>query len=729
MNEVYIAHIREDGETQTVKDHLSETAELAEKFAAEFFSGTHAFYCGLYHDAGKYSQDFQRRIRGGSDRVDHSTAGAQELNKIKRIGKLLAYCVAGHHAGLPDSGAITDENDATLSSRLKKEVSDYSAFFTYMDARQKADNSLNLPLTPPPRGMEGFAVSFWIRMLFSCLVDADYLNTEEFMLEKQRELSVSLKTLCDKVLLKADKFLNSAMDKKASPLNMNRNEVLRSCLNKACLKKGFFRLTVPTGGGKTFASLAFAFKHAHINEMKRVIYVIPYNTVIDQNAEVIGKIVGEENVLEHHSDVEYDFVDGKYDTISQRKITATENWDAPLIMTSSVQFFESLFSNKSSKCRKLHNLANSVIILDEAQMLPQKYMRACVAALEELVENYGVSVVLCTATQPALDIFLPRKPNIEELADDLPGLFSFFKRAEFIELGQLPNDNLIEMMLKEKQALCIVNSRKHAQVLYERLKSSAEGVYHLSTLMCPKHRRATLAKIKARLDNKGRCLLVSTSLLEAGVDIDFPIVLRAHSGLDSEIQAAGRCNREGELGLNGGKVYLFTPEDAFKDKTPRALHLPMKIAETVRLCCDDPFSLQSVQAYFKSFYDHIGEGLDGDFVLSDLNDGYNAANSYPFKSVAQKFKLIEDASHKILIPWDDKARSLIAMLCNGNYTRANLRELQKYTVNVYDRDFCDLASVNAIRGIDEEYSVLDSCELYNDSYGLKLNDYDGYQIF
>lgn len=310
---------------------------------------------------------------------------------------------------------------------------------------------------------------------------------------------------------------------------------------------------MPTGGGKTVASLAFALKHAVEHNMDRVIYVIPYTSIIEQNAQIFREILGDDNVLENHCNVDYE------GTEEFRPMQlASENWDKPVVVTTNVQFFESLFSNKSSKCRKLHNIANSVIIFDEAQMLPIDYLTPCLSMIQELVENYGTSVVLCTATQPALDDFFVSKEQIVELCPRLGEQFRFFERVTYQNIGSISKEGITELLAKEQSVLCIVNTRKDAQELYHSLQGG--GVYHLSTSMYPKHRKRVLKCVKERLSTKKKCILISTSLVEAGVDLDFSCVYREIAGIDSMIQAAGRCNREGKRTVEESKVYIFELE-------------------------------------------------------------------------------------------------------------------------------------------------------------------------
>ena len=429
----YLAHI--DGDrAQSIKDHLQGTADLAEEFAAKFGKADWGYCCGMLHDIGKYSAEFQKKIKGNLDiRVDHSTAGAKVCEKLDGYYWLLTYCIAGHHAGIPDLGR--KGLPSSLLERLDKRLCDYSAF----------EKEIEIPqITTAPVAMEpNFAVSVFIRMLYSCLVDADYLDTEQFMQgDMPRGTGDSLETLLTRLQARLNEW-----DNPTSELNKLRQQILRACVSAAANPKGIYTLTVPTGGGKTTSSLAFALHHAVEHGMKRVIYVVPYTSIIEQNADVFRGILGDENVLEHHFGVQFenDEENGNPDP----KALAAENWDSPLVITTAVQFFESMYANRSSQCRKLHNLANSVIIFDEAQMLPLCHLMPCVAAIGALVEQFGATAVLCTATQPVLGDLIQRfAPShaVSEICPEIPFYFDKFRRVTFRQVGVLEDDVLAEQL-------------------------------------------------------------------------------------------------------------------------------------------------------------------------------------------------------------------------------------------------------------------------------------------
>ena len=505
----YLAHIASDGREQTVAAHLQETAALCSSFAAEFGQAQRGAFLGMAHDIGKNSDAFQKRLLGGP-RVDHATAGALEC--AKRGESEMACCVVGHHGGMPDFGnPNTDYPGApTCTGRIKKAQTGNIPPYHW-------EGELPSPGKKPPLD-NLYSISMWTRMMYSCLVDADFLNTESFMAE-----TVPLRSGYDSLpeLLRRLNDYIAPWFPGNTELNRNRCAILSACLRQASRPRGIYSLTVPTGGGKTVSSLAFGLKHAVENGMKRVIYVIPYTSIIEQNAQVFRDILGESNVVEHHSGVSYDDEDETNPNNHFQRL-ASENWDAPVIVTTAVQFFESLYSNRPSQCRKLHNIANSVVIFDEAQMIPTCHLLPCVGAMASLVSQFRSTIVLCTATQPVLtDLFRRFYPQvqIQELCPQVGDYFQKFQRVTYRDGGFLSEDALAAELQQHNQVLCIVNTRKAAQSLYALLPQ--DGRFHLSTLMYPAHRRQVLDTVRQRLKEGLPCRVVSTSLIEAGVDVDF----------------------------------------------------------------------------------------------------------------------------------------------------------------------------------------------------------------
>ena len=704
---MYLAHRSEDGREQTVLEHLQGTAARCREFAGRFGAAEQGELAGLAHDLGKYSKDFQRRLNGGPA-VDHATAGAAECWSRGQLPAALA--IAGHHGGIPDWGAAGDTIDEpTLYGRAKRwqagKLSDYSPW----------QAEINLPSNAPLPAFFGkgpLTQAFYTRMLYSCLVDADFLDTEQFMQDGAVERSGGepLSALLEKLESHIAPFWPPK-----SALNESRCRVLSACLEGGAGDKGLYTLTVPTGGGKTIASLAFALRHAVHHGMDRVVYVIPYTSIIEQNAAVFRDILGAENVVEHHSGVAFDG-DRDLDPDGYRQALASENWDAPVIVTTAVQFFESLYSNKPSKCRKLHNLANSVLIFDEAQMLPGEHLRPCVSAIAQLVRHYGATAVLCTATQPALNDLFEQYTGglpIRELCPDPAALYDRLRRVTFRDIGTVTAEALAEQLAELPQVLCVVNSRKAARTLFDLLPP--EGSYHLSTLMYPAHRRQVLAGIRERLKAGLPCRVVSTSLIEAGVDVDFPAVYRELAGLDSVVQAAGRCNREGKRSPGDSIVTVF------KGEWPEALNyaIPIGAANDALSGGRDPGDPKTIELYFRSWRSLAGqEHLDQFKVLEAFERGISGC-LMPFRTVAENFHLIQEATRTVYIPLDEGAEYADKLL-SGERSRALLRKAGQYCVSVYERHFKDLLESGGITQLDDESAVLTDMSLYQDVTGLSL---------
>lgn len=718
----YIAHTNSHG-IQTIKEHLQGTAKLAGDFAGKFGKQDWGYCCGMLHDIGKYSSEFQKRIAGDSERkVDHATAGARVCKEKGGKYCFLEYCIAGHHAGLADFGCSFDTaGDATLMGRRKKKISDYAAYKTEIKIPEISSDPFDLSKTTNPDFFD-FSLSVFMRMIYSCLVDADFLDTEAFMNEEkeERDSGESIEILLEKLEKHISGWLNN---RDTDTVNGRRSEILRSCLEKGKSPKGLFRLTVPTGGGKTIASLTFALRHAMENQMDRVIYVIPYTSIIEQNAKVFRDILGEANVLEDHCNVDYESEEKNAEELRAMQLAA-ENWDKPVVVTTNVQFFESLFANKSSKCRKLHNIANSVIIFDEAQMLPNDYLKPCIAMIEELINNYGTSVVLCTATQPALASFFQGKISATELCPRMQEQFAFFKRTQFEDLGVVTEDFLIKQLQEEQQALCIVNTKKRAQSIYKELKG--EGVYHLSTSMYPAHRKRVLDEIREKLRSNEKCILISTSLVEAGVDFDFHSVYRELAGVDSMIQAAGRCNREGRRETENSKVFIFR----FEEKEA-VLGQRQQIDAAKSLIADgrDLSDMETITKYFEMLYHIKGDSLDKKKILDEFK---NKKMKYNFAKVGKEFKLIEQNTKTIFVNCEETADKILLELQRKGFTRSGMRRASQYCITVYDQIFEKMYGAGMIQPVSEDmkdFYVLTDNSRYTKEMGLELEIDNGMALF
>ena len=728
MPDILYAHTRPDrpeDDWEPLGTHLAAVGRTAGAFAAAFGAAELARTVGLLHDVGKASDRFQRYLRDETTSTDHSTAGAQLACQRygQQVGKLLAFCVAGHHAGLTDgSGA----EGSTLATRLSKQIERF-------DRWQELGLDLPLSLSPPAcfklrPDRQGFQLTFLTRMLFSCLVDADSLCAERFSRGGvERETWPGLAVLKPKL----DAYLaQKEAGADDSPVNRQRRRILDDVLAKAVCQPGLFSLTVPTGGGKTLTSLAFALDHAVRHGHRRVIYVIPFTSVVEQTAGVFREALGQDAVLEHHSAFDAGALKASLDdeeevTGEERHRQAAENWDAPVVVTTAVQFFESLFAAARGRCRKLHNIAGSVVILDEAQTLPLHLLLPCIAAINELARNYRTSIVLMTATQPALGAadLAGGLEGVRELAPSGLDKEPAFRRVCINHLGALDTEAVAARLLAERQALCIVNSRRHARELYEAIECDGDA-FHLSTLMCAMHRRAVLDMIRNRLRTGEPVRLISTSLIEAGVDISFPLVLRAEAGLDQVAQAAGRCNREGELGETLGRVATFEAQD---HKPPAEIEQRAAAGRSVLRSPLDPLSNAAVTAFFKELYFLKGEeAVDATQILPAIAVRTRSFD-FPFATTAAKFRMIEDTMGPIIIPYDDAARRLVQALEHAPHIGRIMRGLQAYTVGVPRRVRAALIASGAVmpfRQMDfpDQFALLANMDIYRADVGLTWDD-------
>lgn len=711
----YIAHLSDDQRVQTVLSHLEGTSELCGRFASSFGAGDLGRFIGLAHDIGKYSDAFQRRLRGGA-RVDHSTAGAYEC--FRRNQPTAAFCVAGHHGGLPDGGSRGDGPDmSTLWGRMRR--ADMGKLESY--APWEREVSLPEPKAPVFQGQGAVSDAFFFtRMMYSCLVDADYLDTEHFMDTEapQRGNGIPMEALYRRLEEHISHWFPPAGE-----VNALRCAVLEHCIEQGGSQRpGLFTLTVPTGGGKTVASLAFALRHACTHGKRRIVYVIPYTSIIEQTAAVFRGILGEENVLEHHSNVQYETGEkGDASPEDAKRMRATENWDMPVIVTTAVQFFESLYSNRASQCRKLHNLSESVIIFDEAQMLPLSYLRPCVCAISQLTAWYGVSAVLCTATQPALgplfQEFLPGV-NIPEICPENIMRAPVFRRVRFQKIGKITWEQLRDRLCQNEQALCIVNSRKNAQTVFAGLPK--DGAYHLSTLMTPAHRKRVLDAIRRRLHEGLPCRVLSTSLIEAGVDLDFPMVFREEAGLDSVLQAAGRCNREGKRPPEESITAVFQAQS----RPPHIFDANIAAGQEAMERYEDFSEPDAVSCYFHALLDLKGrEAQDQKKILPRIGEG-----DFPFRTVAERFRLIEQDTRVIYIA-SGPGEELVRRLRQGERTRQLFRQLGQYGVSVYPQHFHALYESGALDMLEDGSAILTDPSLYSEDTGLALEPDGGNGIF
>ena len=702
---------------QTLEEHQKGVEALA-RASAVFGTPETAALLGLIHDTGKRSDSFQARLRGKGSKVDHTSAAYQYLlnewtngssNGLgASLAQLLAYPLLGHHGGMADFGSTADEGSLAyrLSGPRLRNIPDWkSESIASLSSPDIFFREIKPFMCSEGSSPDAFATAFLLRMLFSCLVDADFLDTEHFyspekhalrsewpVLEKLEEKFFQY--LRKKGFLKNDPVPESALatgaaypcgsSKRVDAIRKARLFMLQHCILSAKERPGLFALTMPTGGGKTLSSMAFALRHAMEHGLQRIILVVPYTSIIEQNADVLREVLGDDAVLEHHSNfIHPDEEQGDVQNSSVAYKLSTENWDATVIVTTSVQFFESLFDNRPSRCRKLHNIAKSVIILDEVQMLPVQYVKPCLKALHLLTSKYGSSIVLCTATQPALmrssvleEGFLPEQVHEIIPASAAHDIFRIFERVKVEQRGIMEDSEIAELMKAEHQVLCIVNSRKHAGKLFNLLEGN-EADFHLSARMTPAHRTQVLDEIRQRLREGLPCRVVSTSLIECGVDISFPVVMREKNGLDVLAQSAGRCNREGK-NLTG-RVICFSSAGGLPKRAAELARRQQAFDEVSSY--EDLFCPETVEAYFMELYRSSKHLLDEKGILNKTQFRTTGA-AFEFKSIAQDFRFIEDDTSMVVIENDEVAEILRQGEVFGALSPSTIRRLQRYCVQV-----------------------------------------------
>lgn len=742
----FVAHVRpaENGKgfvVHALEDHLQEVGRICMEFAGQFGNGDWGYAAGVLHDLGKYKADFQSYIRdrsgldrdeadeGGPGKVDHTAAGAlYAVQRFGPLGRALAYLIAGHHSGLPDWHKA-NQSGRSLSQRLSEP---HHLERTLEQCPPKRILEVCQPATRPCGALwsDEEHVHLWVRMLFSCLVDADFLDTELFM-DSRRASSRPIAEGLPRLKERFDAHMEAKQRISApTAVNLLRKKVLAQCIEGAAKPPGLFTLTVPTGGGKTLASIGFALEHALLHKKRRIIVVIPYTSIIEQTAEVLRSVFGKDNVLEHHSNLDPDLE-------TSRSKLATENWDAPIVVTTNVQLFESLFASRTSACRKLHNVCNSILVLDEAQMLPPEFLKPILSVLRGLSSSFGVTAVLCTATQPALGGTIGTEKaaflgldDVTEIISSHHELAKQLKRVEVVTRGPLnaPStwQEIASDLLQFDQVLCVVNTRANCRELHALLP---QETIHLSALMCGEHRSEVISSIKAKLKAGEPIRVVSTQLVEAGVDLDFPVVYRALAGLDSIAQAAGRCNREGML-PNGslGKVVVFAPP---MPAPPGLLRKGEDATKEIFRCLPDiakELSPQAFASYFKQFFSRV-DSFDAKGI-TQLLQGPDARDfNLQFRTAASLFSLIDDAGQKPIVVWFKRrtsdSRVLLGNLSTIGPNRALMRKLQRYTVNVPERVWKALQEQGAIaelKGPDGPMEIWAQTlpGLYDDVFGLRV---------
>ena len=739
----FLAHgENEAGETHELGAHLVGVAQRAAGYAASFDASQEAKVAGLLHDLGKFRDEFQRYLRkerSGSHDTHHAVYGA--ACAFEKEWAAAAFAVAGHHAGLHD----LDQLQSLVNAPKYDAASQLPALRRRLE-RDVTPLPRSIPL-PPFVEQDATSLEFYVRMIFSCLVDADRLDTESHYTGQARQI-VRLRDVCEEVLDRL--FVERSSKSRSGTINEIRHRIFDLCVEKAKQPPGFFTLTAPTGAGKTLSGMAFALAHAKAHNLDRVIVVIPYLSIIEQNAAEYRRIFDPEGsglVVEHHSAVPAPDDEEEHEPTPSE--LAAENWDAPIIVTTSVQFIESLFASSPSKCRKLHNVANSVIVLDEVQTLPTHLLSPLLSVLRELKEKYRVSFLFMTATQPAFrrGPTLPEgfdAAEVTEITDDTQHVFAVLRRVRYREEGVLDWAALANRMAELPQALCVVNVRKHAFTLWEEVRSllpeaERDSLFHLSSAMCPEHRLDVLGQIdnpregsiRRRLLAGQPCRVVATQLVEAGVDVDFPVVFRAMGPLDSIVQAGGRCNREGRLlDEDGcptlGQVILFTPQEHV---LPPGIY---KTAANHAVLFINQIDLESL-GLDPDIFGHYFSGL---FQL--VSTDHAGARECPiqedrqhlrFREVSRKARVIREDGVPVVVPYK-RGKELIRQIRDRpliqdkpRFGRGDMRRLQRFMVNVRRRDFDYMQHVGLVLPLLPNLNVFvleEGC--YHERLGLLLNE-------
>lgn len=671
-----------------LKAHLEKVANRARNLAAKFNAGDLGYYAGLWHDLGKYNPAFQAYLercdaasRSGEkeprDRVPHAIYGAK---LAAETFPHLAQLIYGHHGGLPQQTPMNDRI-AEVEPAIHQAILNYAKSEAIDLSISSTASQQLVALAPEP-----YAFELLLRLLFSCLVDADYLDTETHFdpeMAAQRGSQLTVDDLWQTLQTAQTELLQQADDR---PVNQVRSQVYQACLDAAQQAPGVFRLAVPTGGGKTRSGLAFALAHAVQHGLERVIVAVPYTSIIEQTVGVYRSIFGQEAVLEHHSAIQPE--QGNEEDARSRQAQArlaTQNWDVPLVVTTTVQLFESLFANRTSRCRKLHNIVNSVIILDEVQTLPASLLDPILSVLQELCRQYRVSVVLCTATQPALEGETPYLKGfpVGTVRDIIPKVmatehFTALSRVTYtVPAEEWTWAEVAQQVNSYEQALVILNTRKDALAILDELATpETNHIFHLSTLLCGQHRREVLQQVRDRLATNQPCLLISTQVVEAGVDLDFPVVYRASGPLDRIVQAAGRCNREGRR-AEKGQVIIFRPQEG---KVPngeyrKAFEETLILLNRETLDWDDP-------SMFETYFRRLYQGLD-----TDAKKVQSVRKDLDFPKVAARFKLIPDDTTPVVINYDDRAHDLIHRIRRYGLRASDLKALQPYLLSLRNHEF------------------------------------------
>ncbi|HEU5402153.1 MAG TPA: CRISPR-associated endonuclease Cas3'' [Terriglobales bacterium] len=670
---------------QELRKHLDEVGALAEQFAPEEWKA-HARVAGLWHDVGKYQISFQQYIEKDIEasnegaearRIQHAIVGAAHARRKGMDLLPIALAVQAHHGRLKNAGLLEDA------------ITNVGAALLHDAERDGLPQDLLEVALPQlsPEAKDRLYLALATRFLFSSLVDADSLNTEAWDRGKVRQADFdSIAVLATRAEAACLEKSRGALNRIDSALNRMRAEVLKQCLASASLPPGPFTLTVPTGGGKTLSGLAFALRHAAQNRLQRVIFVAPYTSILEQTVKVFRNVLGERNVVEHHSNIDPD-------EETDRNRQACENWDAPVIVTTSVQLFETLYANDKRRCRKLHRIGRSVIFLDEVQTFPEHLLRPIHSALDLLTGQFGTSVVHSTATQPRLMLRTKKDQSTGQASREIvPDYARYFPviadRFRMEVLGNVKTpvslDELAAAVGKQERVLCIVHRRKEAEELARLLGPKC---LHLSARMCAEHRTAVLAEVRRRLQRGEPCQLVATQLVEAGVDLDFPVVFRALAGLETLAQAAGRCNREMKLPQPGRFVVFRASSKPPAKSLQRGLDESLDFFRKGLPNLADP---DIFAKYTKTLLSNLGQdGTDVPNVLAYERD-------LDFPEVAARFRMIEDTGQPVVADYGDAWERVLELRAKDGVSRQAFRRLQRYTVSLQPQEIARLQKLGVL---------------------------------
>jgi CRISPR-associated endonuclease/helicase Cas3 len=737
---------------ELLADHCYNVASLASMFADKFGGSEFGRVLGKWHDLGKYSLEFQSYLKNqnGIDvhssettgRVDHSTAGSQFSVSLSHlhipIRFALAYCIAGHHSGL--ANAVEGRRTTALLQRFNKPIPEWKKYTPehMLDCPElslppavdvsirKAWTGADGNVTLRTQQRTGLVWAMFVRMLFSSLVDADFLATEQFMTPEAAKERPKRRSSLAELNHCIDQHIEKLQSLRSGRIPEIRRSVLQACHDAAQLPPGLFSLSVPTGGGKTLASLSFAVRHMlfHSNrKFDRIVIAIPFTSIIEQTADVLRSVfssLDDDVILEHHSSLECE-------QETTRSRLASQNFDAPIVVTTNVQLFESLFANRTSRCRKLHNIARSVIILDEAQTLPIELMEPTLLAIQELVDSYGCTIVLCTATLPAIgrsESFPIGLCEVREIIPEPRKLYESMRRTDVRYEGKLTLAELVGQLSSQRQFLCIHNTRPLASKTFQMLRDEGvptKGLFHLSTFMCPTHRRKVLEAIRSKLKEGKRCQVVSTQLIEAGVDVDFPVVYRSIAGMDSIAQAAGRCNREGLFDAGTVKVFSLPelpPPGFLRSTASTALTLVDRYAS-------DLIHPEAIQHYFQVHYWQNQSLWDNKGILAMHIDGLRKG-MVDFEAIADAYRLIDDRSTPVVVPFNKEARLLINRLRSSDpatkpLSRRERQQIGQFSVSLFSHVVEKNMGSEFEFAYEGQFVVLLNESLYDSDLGIDLS--------